>query len=62
MLLKKNSIFMYKEDLTLNNLQGLIYHKNQPNQKQDNVKEWNKDSNKGWCFQNIKLIVFCFRN
>ena len=26
------SIYMYKEDLVLNNLQWLIYHKTQPNQ------------------------------
>ena len=25
-------IYMYKEDLALNILQGLIYHKTQPNQ------------------------------
>ena len=25
-------IYMYNEDLTLNNLQGLIYHKTQANQ------------------------------
>ena len=28
---------MYKEDLTLNNLQRLIYHETQPNQTQDKL-------------------------
>ena len=27
-----NLIYMHKEDLALNNLKGLIYHKTQPNQ------------------------------
>ena len=30
-------IYMYKEDLSLKNLQGLIYHKTKPNQTKPNL-------------------------
>ena len=31
-------IYIYKQDLTLNNLQGLVYHKNQPNNLKKNTQ------------------------
>ena len=36
---------MYKEDLALNNLQGLICHKTQPNQQEPSLVK-NKQKNK----------------
>ena len=38
---------MYKEDLELNNLQGLICHKNQPNQINPMLDIQKLDDNKG---------------
>ena len=46
-------IYMYKENLALNNLQGLIYHKTQPNQTNPNQQTDPNISNLELCLVNI---------
>ena len=54
------SIFMYKKDLALNNLQLLICHKTQPNQTKSyifNIYMYKKDLGKGGARGVMVIIV-----
>ena len=57
--LKKVNIYMYKQDLAINNLQGLICHKTQPNLFSDYSKHMYKFTNaSAWAGSDTRSISY----